>query len=128
MKLTEKHHQAIVLLVTGSSSKEAAETIGVAPETLSRWRQDVYFRAELNGILLETKESVRDRLRFLCGKSLDTIESVMDAPDVPAKDKLTAAFKVLELCKTNGGGGTIESSNPEVLLKKDRNRAYIDSL
>jgi len=43
---------------------------------------------------------------------------VVDNPEAPAKDKLTAAFKILEFCKMLAMGFSIESNNPENLQKQ----------
>ena len=52
MQISERHRQAAVLVVaqqfSGRTKESLAGEIGIARETLSRWLQDLSFRAEVN--------------------------------------------------------------------------------
>lgn len=99
MKLSPQHHQAIILLSEGLNNKEVADRLGVAHETISRWKADFNFQAELNTVLKANHEAQTEKLRRLSSVALDTIEQVMLDGGTPHRDKLTAAFKVLEITK-----------------------------
>lgn len=115
--MNEKQQQAILLFSTGKSCVEVANELNVTPKTISVWRSSPEFRAELNSHLLDIKQANSERLRSLCMKALATVEEVMLHENTPAKEKLTAAFKVLELGKVSPG--SIESSNPDTLRMND---------
>lgn len=125
MKLSPQHHQAVILLSEGLNNKEVAERLTVAPETISRWKADFNFQAELNAVLKADHEAQADKLRRLNGVALDTIEEVMLDSDAPHRDKLTAAFKVLEI--TNLRKKPIGSSNPSTLQQRYNEEKLLDS-
>ncbi|MBL1320244.1 MAG: helix-turn-helix domain-containing protein [Methylophaga sp.] len=125
MKLSPQHHQAIILLSEGLNNKEVAEKLSVAPETVSRWKADFNFQAELNKVLKANHEAQRDKLRHLSSVALEAIEGVMLDSDTPQRDKLTAAFKVLEIAELKQGA--IGSSNPATLQQRHREAELLDA-
>lgn len=116
MKLSAQHQQAIILLSEGQNNKAVAETLNIAPETISRWKADFNFMAELNRLLSANHEDQREKLRRLSGVALATIEDVMQDNEAPHRDKLTAAFKILELTKLRQSN--LGSRNPATLQKQ----------
>ena len=126
MKLTTQHTRAIELLALGETGRSTAQKLGVSEETVSRWKSDFDFMAALNSLLQDNKEAVQARLRSLSEVALETIESVMNDPDVPAKERLMASFKVLELSNINATA--IGSNNPEVLEKEKQSKDFLESL
>ena len=120
MKLTPRHNKAIELLASGATVKGVAKELGIAPETVSRWRGDFDFQAALNALLEEARQSTKDRLRHLSSVALDAIEAVLLDEEAPHKDRVTAAFKILEL--TNTSTGNIGSTNAAV-LKRDKEQS-----
>jgi len=125
MKLSPQHHQAITLLSEGLNNKEVADKLTVAPETISRWKADFDFQAELNTVLTANQEAQRDKLRHLNSVALATIESVMLDELSPHRDKLSAAFKVLEVTKLSQGH--IGSSNPSTLQERFDEAKILDT-
>ena len=97
MRIEPKHEKAITLMVQGLNCKTVAEQIGVSPETVSRWRGDHSFKAALNTQLKAINEYQQDKLRAMATTALSTIESLMNDTETPAKDRLTAALKILEI-------------------------------
>jgi len=95
--MNEKQHLAIQHLSTGKTGAEVAELLQVTPKTVSTWRQDPEFKAELNKHLLDIKTAHSERLRSLCATALQTIENCLNDEKVPVKEKLAASFKLLEL-------------------------------
>jgi len=126
MKLSPQHHQTISLLATGMTNKSVAKELGLAPETISRWKSDFDFKAELNALLHDNQQAQQERLRALSSTALETIEAIMTDPNAPPKDKLTAALKVLEL--TQLVPERIGYSNPEVLAQESENNKFLESL
>ena len=118
MKLNNQHHKAIELLATGSNGKEAAEKLGVAQETISRWRADFEFQAALNKLLEAVQRESSDKLRYMATLALTTLESIMTDTDTPARDKLTACIKILEI--GNVKPIDIGSTKASVLENKQR--------
>lgn len=97
-ELKENQLIAVQLVASGKQGRVIAETLQIAEETVSRWRQLPAFEAGLNTLLRDARDTARERLRGLMGVALDTIEGAMVSPDLSAKDRLQAAFKVLDMC------------------------------
>ncbi len=126
MKLTPQHHKAIELFSTGLTNKAVAEELNIAPETISRWKSDFTFQAELNALLKFNQESIQDRLRHLSSTALDTIEAVMLDNKATRKDRLTASLKILEIAGVTAQN--IGSTNPQALEKEKAERDFLESL
>jgi len=116
MKLTAQNHRAIELLAAGNNGKDTAEKLNLTQETISRWRGDFDFRARLNDILMDNQEAVGERLRQLSTLALETLEITLKDDQTPARDKITASLKVLELAKVTPQ--KIGSSDAKTLQKK----------
>ena len=97
--MNEKQQQAILLLATGKTGTQVAEQLQVTPKTISTWRSDPEFKAELNKHLLDIKTAYSERLRGLCATALQTIETCLNDENTPIKERLSASFKLLELGK-----------------------------
>jgi len=121
MKLTEKHHRAIGLMILGMKGIDIGAKLNIAPETVSRWRSDFDFQAELNRRLQENQQAARDRLRALTDTALEAFEDIL-SNSADDKARLAAATKVLELAKLSAPA--IGSCNPKALQRDDEmNRA-----
>ena len=80
--LSVEQLNAIDILVQGRTDKETAETIGVARETVTRWRnRNPHFTAELNRQRRLIWSDSHDRLRALASKAVDTLETSLDEGD-----------------------------------------------
>lgn len=97
-ELSEQQLAAAAMLASGKTGKATAEALDVSEGTVSRWRQQPAFEAAVNRVLTDAHDAARDRMRSLVTAAMDIIAGAMDDPDVPAKDRLSAAFKVLDLC------------------------------
>ena len=97
-KLSVEQLNAIDILVLGKTDQETAATIGVARETVNRWRNDnPYFAAELNKQRKESWGVNRHRLQALATKAVDAIEMALDRGDSKA------AVEVLKIVGIYGG-------------------------
>ena len=126
MKLSPQHHKAIESLAMGENNKNVAEKLGIAPETVSRWRSDFEFQAAMNAIIEETQKTAKDRLRYLSGVALETIESVMLDSEAPQATRVSAAFKVLELTRVRFA--PIGSQDSRVLAKRQAEDEYMNNI
>lgn len=95
--MNEKKQQAILLMAEGKMCQEVAEEIGVTPKTISQWRSDPEFRTSLNKHLHDIQTTHSKKLCNLQGLALKTIEDCLSDPELPAKTRLAAAFKTLEI-------------------------------
>ncbi len=81
-RLSVEQLNAIDVLVQGRTDQETAETVGVARETVTRWRNDnPHFTAELNRQRRLIWGDSHDRLRALAGKAVDVLETSLDEGD-----------------------------------------------
>ena len=82
LRLSVEQMNAIDILVQGRTDQETAETVGVARETVTRWRNDnPHFTAELNRQRRLIWGDSHDRLRALASKAVDTLETSLDEGD-----------------------------------------------
>ncbi len=129
MKLTPQHYEAINQLLQGVNGTDTAAKIGVSRETVSRWKADCDFMAAMNERLHDNHAATQTRLRYLSTLALETVEEVLSNPNAPAKDKLTASFKVLEL--VNAQPGEIQSADSDQLKREEeqlrKDQEYFDS-
>ena len=81
-RLSVEQLNAIDILVQGRTDQETAETVGVARETVTRWRNDnPHFAAQLNRQRRLIWSDSHDRLRALANKAVDTLETSLDEGD-----------------------------------------------
>ncbi|MEM6960595.1 MAG: hypothetical protein AAF355_03690 [Myxococcota bacterium] len=96
-KLTEAQRLALMSLLGGSSSTEAAEVAGVARETVSRWRsRNPDFIAEYNDRRAAAWESGMANLHALLDKATSALGDLLGNYDTPASIRLQAASLVLK--------------------------------
>ena len=82
--LSIEQHNAIDLLILGDTDHAVAEQIGVARETICRWRNENRFMAELNRRRQDVWQTAQERLRGLVGKAIDILEQALQPDDVKA--------------------------------------------
>ncbi len=107
--LSTQRRNAIDLLVTGMSITAAAKRLGLARETVSRWRcHDARFIAELNQRREATWANAQNRLRGLVNRAVDVLEARL------AAGSRTAAVDVLKATGIYGKvGGPVGPTSPE---------------
>lgn len=76
-KLTPKQIEAAHCLVLGRSGKDTAETVGVQPEIISRWKNEPQFAAHMNLLKQESLDAMVDQMRRLGMEALSTLLDVM---------------------------------------------------
>jgi hypothetical protein len=110
--LSIEQHNAIDLLILGHTDQAVAEQIGVARETICRWRnENPYFMAELNRRRKDMWQTAQERLRGLVGKAIDILEQALQPDDVKA------AVTVLRAANLYGNVGAPQGeTDPDLVL------------
>lgn len=127
-ELNENQLAAVQLVACGKQGKMIAETLQVTEETVSRWRQLPVFEAAVNTLLQDAREAARERLRALVSTVLDTIEGAMVSVELSDKDKLIAAFKVLDMCNIKDlASETIGSGDPDTVIQGKAKQKRMES-
>jgi hypothetical protein len=76
--LTDQQREGVRLAATGWRGVDIAEHLGVAQETVSRWRKKPEYVAAIEVILSEARLEVAGRMADLTDKALDVIEGTLD--------------------------------------------------
>ena len=96
--LSIEQHNAIDLLILGDTDHAVAEQIGVARETICRWRnENPYFMAELNRRRKDVANGARTVAR-LVGKAIDILEQALQPDDVKAASDGLTGRQPLQQC------------------------------
>lgn len=126
--LSPSQVKAATLLVSGMSATNVAKEIGVHPSTISVWKIDPQFESTMNVLLREQRDACKEKLRALGHDALSAIEEIMKNAKTPAKDRLTAALKIVEMLgiedesKTRIGKLDIDYANFDVLDNTDHEK------
>ncbi len=114
--LTLPQQNAVELLTTGKTDTATAEALGLARETVTRWRlYDPVFRAALHRARASIWQHSTDRLRSLYGNALDAIEATLTDPDHP--DRWRAAVALLKLLNVSSDDLASGPQDPERLVE-----------
>lgn len=95
--LTDQQLITLDGLLAGLKQVDLAETLGVTPETISRWKRDPVFQAEHNRRRREVSSLASERLRGLQLDALDVLGGMLEAGTT--KDRYNAAMALLNLGK-----------------------------
>lgn len=115
--LNELQTRAAQMIATGISHKTTAERLSIHPTTISKWQRCPHFRAEINRLLKDARESTQRRLVIASQVALETLISVCTSSTASDRDKISAASQILSLVKPS----PVEpaSSDPETLKERD---------
>ncbi|HSX79751.1 MAG TPA: hypothetical protein VLQ80_14415 [Candidatus Saccharimonadia bacterium] len=103
-RLSMEQKNAIELLVQGRPDHEVAAAIGVARETICRWRlNNPYFMATLNQERQTLWEHAHQRLRGLVNRSIDILEHALSDGDVKAAIELLKIVRIYGEVPAPGG-------------------------
>lgn len=95
--LTDQQLLVLDGMLAGQKQVDLAETVGVTPETISRWKRDPVFQAEHNRRRREVSSLASERLRRLQLDALDVLADMLTART--QKDRYNAAMALLNLGK-----------------------------
>ena len=112
--LTGQQVQCIGQLVTGRRQSQIAAELGIAEETISRWKNEPVFQAALNAAIQESYMAVVGATRTAATEALETVISLMqNATD--ERTRLSAALQLLRLHSAyDAGAPTLPTSAAEV--------------
>lgn len=107
-ELEPQQVEAVGLLLSGKTITETAAALGVARETVSRWRHtDAAFEALYNEGLRSTWEAGRVRLEEARGKAIARLVELVDSEEPAVALKAAMALVRLDIPEPKG------SVNPE---------------
>jgi transposase-like protein len=95
-KLTPVQERAIVALLSNSTMKRAAKSVGVDDRTLFRWLQDKDFHAAYRAARRETVTQAIARLQQASSEAVNTLREIVKDKKQPAPARVSAAKAILE--------------------------------
>lgn len=117
-ELSAEQAAALDLLLAGQTITAAAAAVGVARETVSRWRNsDPAFMGAYNAALQSAYDATTARLLDARGKALDRLAALVDSEDEATALKAAAVLLRVGVERPEG------YTNPAYL---DRSRAFSD--
>lgn len=93
--LSPKQGQAVVLLAMGKACKDVAASLGVTPETISRWKREPHFLAGLNQLRHDLFDTARDQLLFAAPEAVTAVKQLLNSAN--QQMKLEAAKLILKM-------------------------------
>lgn len=102
-ELTPQQIEALELLLAGETVTATAAALGVARETVTRWRHsDPGFEAAYNAGLVSAWEASRKRLLDTRAKAIDKLAELLDNKDPAIVLKAAAALVRIDIEKPKG--------------------------
>jgi len=95
-KLTPVQERAIVALLSNSTMKRAAKSVGVDDRTLFRWLQDKDFHTAYRAARRETVTQAIARLQQASTEAVNTLREIVKDKKHPAPARVSAAKAILE--------------------------------
>jgi hypothetical protein len=126
-KLTVQQANAIDLLVTGCSDREAAEAVGVTRSTVTRWRlYHPAFQAELNAQRAALWGAAKEKLRSLIPEAVDVIANAIRDPANDDRAKL--ALDLIKSVKASEDLDSYGSTEADEIIEKAAARSPFSTL
>jgi len=88
--------QVIAALAQGRTKTTAAAEAGIHRNTIHNWFQDPAFQAAVEQAQNEYAETLRDLMRDLAARALQTLREILDDPKASPSVRLKAALAVLQ--------------------------------
>lgn len=102
-ELTPDQAAALDLLLSGQTITAAAAAVGVARETVSRWRNsDPAFQAAYNAALQSAHDAMSKKLLDARARAIDTLAGLLDSDDQATALKAAAALLRVEVDRPKG--------------------------
>jgi len=118
-ELSPQQVEALGLLLSGHTITHTAAALGVARETVSRWRHsDPGFEAAYNEGLLSQWEASHKKLIDTQAKAIDKLAELLDNSDPAVALKAAAALVRIEIPKPRG------STSPHAVARDQSLRAF----
>ena len=106
--LSDTQREGARLAAQGWRGCDIAEHLGVAAETVSRWRRKPEYIAAIEGHLADSRAQVAGRMGDMVEKALDVVDDMMEYR-YDSSLKLRAAIALLQLA---GIGRTMSAAKP----------------
>lgn len=120
--LTAKQRRAVLLLASGVTAAEVAQTLGVSTGTVYNWKsQSDEFRRELDSAQRQLFEGGIRELKSLVAGATTYLRSVLLDPTAADRDKISAAKTVLQYSNLTAPVDTqfaYEPGGPDEFLKR----------
>ena len=117
--LTGQQVQCIGQLVTGRRQSLIAAELGIAEETISRWKNEPPFQAALNAAIQESFMAVVGATREAATEALDTVRNLMQNA-VGENIRLSAAMQILRLHSAFDAGATSLPTSAGLIAHQQR--------
>ena len=95
--LTPKQHEAAALIASGKTQRQAAEAVGVSPQTLTAWSKKEDFQRHVQALLQPAHEGVQTALQGLHQRAAEVLASLLET--APPATKLQAIRLIFEINK-----------------------------
>jgi pyocin large subunit-like protein len=95
-KFPRKKQEAITALMRCQTIQSAAQEIGVAPKTLSRWIADPEFKKAYTEAQVRHHEHAMARMQQHKAQAVSVASDILNDPKVPAATRLRAAAIILD--------------------------------
>lgn len=122
-ELASKAEQAAILLASGKTGREVAKEVGIAAETLSRWKATPEFQAIANRYRHEYLEAARDASRSAVISAFGVLVEIMQDTTQDAGDRIKAASKVLDVSNIHDSSMVLRCGYTDA--KHIRNQALV---
>ena len=120
--LSGQQAQCIGQLATGRRQSLIAAELGIAEETVSRWKNEPVFQAALNAAIQESYMAVVGATRTAATEALDTVISLMqNATD--ERTRLSAALQLLRLHSAYDAGAPTLPTSAGLIAHQQRQAA-----
>ena len=96
-KLSSKQENAIIALLTESTIKQVAETVGVGESTVYRWLQEDEFNQAFREARKRAFSKSLSALQQAYSCAVGTLKIIMENVDASPNSRVTAAKTVIEM-------------------------------
>ena len=93
--LTPKQQQAVALIASGKTQRQAAEAVGVSEQTMCAWTQKEVFQSHVRALLQPAHEGVQTALQELHQRTAKVLASLLEtAPPATKLQAIRLIFKI----------------------------------
>ena len=111
--LTPKQQEAAALIASGKTQRQAAEAVGVSPQTLTAWSKKEDFQRHVQALLQPAHEGVQTALQGLHQRAAEVLASLLES--APPGTKLQAIRLIFEINKATPPAQDAASSYEEFM-------------
>ena len=111
--LTPKQQEAAALVASGKTQRQAAEAVGVSPQTLTAWAKNEAFKRQVQALLQPAHEGVQTALQGLHQRAAEVLASLLET--APPATKLQAIRLIFEINKATPPAQDAASSFEEFM-------------